>query len=171
MHSSKKTSWPFLLSAGRIKCGNSEIPRIVPNEGSATPLSASRAMIIRSFSVFLRISGTFLNEYAKWASHANSPTSASAATEQEREEELFLRQNHRCRIHISFSWRKPSALTGHCIWTQFRGSCAWSSYRCSVSCGCHCQSLLHSWWISLEYLVWELLALAHLWRTVRFNVI
>ena len=63
---------------------------MVPNEGSAaayaTPLAASRAIIIRSFSVFLRISGTFLNEYAKWASHANSPTSVSAATEQERKE-------------------------------------------------------------------------------------
>ena len=50
------------------------------------PLAASRAIIIRSFTVFLRISGTFLNEYAKWASHANSPTSVSAATEQERKE-------------------------------------------------------------------------------------
>ena len=104
--SEQKTSCLFLLFAGRIKCGNSEIPRILPNGGNAaaygTTLAASPAIIIRSFSVFLRISGTFLNEYAKWASHANSPTSVSAATEQEKEEGLLLRRNHRCRIHISF---------------------------------------------------------------------
>ena len=52
----------------------------------STPLATSRAIIIRSFSVFLRSSGTFRNEYAKSTSHANSPTSVSAAAEQEREE-------------------------------------------------------------------------------------